>query len=115
MKELLAYCGLPCHECEAFQAKRRDDPQKRAEVAERWSKVLKTALGPEDIYCDGCKADSGLRFRFCASCAIRGCAREKSVSTCAECGEYVCGNLERFFEMVPASRKRLESIHGSKA
>lgn len=109
MKEIIAYCGLSCQECDAFLAKNRDT-DKSSEVADRWSKILNIALRPEDIYCDGCKADSGIRFRYCASCAIRRCAKERLVPTCADCGEYVCRKLEEFFQMVPTSWQRLEDL-----
>jgi hypothetical protein len=110
MKQITACCELSCHDCEAFVARSTGDCEKMKDVADGWSKILKMALKPEDIRCDGCKTDSGSRFRYCASCGIRRCAREKSVSTCADCGEYVCKKLEEFFHMVPASKKRLEAI-----
>ena len=51
MEEIIAYCGLFCHECGAFQAPRDNDNEKRALVAQKWSKEFKADLKPEDINC----------------------------------------------------------------
>ena len=42
MEEMTAFCGLACHECEAFQATKNDDDKKRVKVAKRWSKRYNT-------------------------------------------------------------------------
>ncbi|MCD6569822.1 MAG: DUF3795 domain-containing protein [Deltaproteobacteria bacterium] len=59
---MIAFCGLPCHECDAFLATRDDDDQKRAEVAQLWSKQYNADIKPEDINCDGCLSDNGYLF-----------------------------------------------------
>ncbi|MEW5723480.1 MAG: DUF3795 domain-containing protein [Thermodesulfobacteriota bacterium] len=113
MREHIAYCGLPCHDCEAFLMKTHYDRPKAAEVAGRWSKVLKMDLKPEDIVCEGCRADSGVQFRHCASCKIRKCAQERSITVCAHCDEYVCDKLKKFYaQMTPEAKERLENIRG---
>jgi len=37
MKQMIAFCGLACHECGALLATQDDDDAKRAEVAQGWS------------------------------------------------------------------------------
>lgn len=46
---------------------------------------------PEKEYpdhCGGCKSKNGKLGHFCGICAIRKCASEKQVLTCAHCDEY---------------------------
>jgi len=63
MKEIIAFCGLPCHECGALLATQDDDDAKRAEVAQQWSKLFKVDIKPESINCDGCLSEGGQIFR----------------------------------------------------
>ncbi len=56
---MIAFCGLICHECGAFLATKENDDQKRATVAQEWSKLFKVEIKPEDINCDGCQSDGG--------------------------------------------------------
>ena len=110
MAEMIAFCGLACHECGAFLATKNDDDKKRAEVAQLWSKELNTDIKPGDINCDGCLSDSGLVFNYCKVCKIRKCGREKGIANCAHCEDYPCEKLEKFFEMVPDAKKQLDEI-----
>jgi len=64
LKEMIAVCGLDCHECGAFLATQDNDDQKRAEVAQEWSRLFKVEIKPEDINCDGCQSIGGLVFNY---------------------------------------------------
>ena len=110
MDEMVAFCGLLCHECGAFLATKNDDDEKRAEVAELWSKEYNADIKPEDINCEGCLSESGLVFNYCKVCEIRKCGMERGIMNCAYCDDYACEKLEKFFEMVPDARKRLDGI-----
>ena len=110
MNEIIAICGLPCHECGAFLATRNDDNEKRVEVAKLWSKQYNVDIKPEDINCDGCLTDGEYIFNYCKVCEIRKCGKEKGIMNCAYCDEYACEKLEKFFQMAPDSRKRLDEI-----
>ena len=44
MKEMIAVCGLECHECGAFLATKENSDQKRAEVAQEWYKLFKVGV-----------------------------------------------------------------------
>jgi len=113
MSGMTAVCGLLCNECGAFIATSSDDDEKRAEVAELWSKQYGHDIKPEDVNCDGCTSDSDRLFSHCKVCEIRKCGREKAVVTCAYCDEYACEKLEGFFKMVPDARKNLDVIKSS--
>ena len=64
MKEMISFCGLDCHECGAFLATKEDDDQKRAKVAQEWSRLFKAEIKPEDINCEGCLSDGGRLFNY---------------------------------------------------
>ena len=64
MKEMIALCGLVCNECGAFLATKENDDQKRAEVAQEWSRLFKFEIKPEDINCNGCQSDGGRLFNY---------------------------------------------------
>ncbi|HIE17359.1 MAG TPA: DUF3795 domain-containing protein [Dehalococcoidia bacterium] len=38
MDKMIAYCGIVCTECPAFEATQKNDDAKRKQVAEAWSK-----------------------------------------------------------------------------
>ncbi len=115
MNEIIAICGLACHECGAFLATKDNDDQKRAEVAQLWSKEFKTDIKPEDINCNSCLAGNENVFAHCKVCEIRKCGQEKAVLNCAHCSEYACERLENFFQLVPDNKKRLDGIKSTLA
>jgi hypothetical protein len=110
MDEVIAFCGITCHECGAFLATRDDSDEKRAEVAQLWSKEFKADIKPEDINCEGCISDGENLFSHTKVCEIRKCGKEKDIANCAYCSDYACEKLEKFFEMVPDAKKRLDGI-----
>ena len=111
---MISICGLPCGECGAYIATRENDDQKRKEVAELWSKEYKSDIKPEDINCKGCASDSDVLFSFTQVCEIRKCGKEKKVLNCAYCEDYACEKLEKFFEMAPIAKEKLEEIRSKK-
>ena len=113
MTEMIAFCGLECHQCGAFLATRDDDDAKRKEVAELWSKEFNANIQAEDIHCMGCGSEGEVLFSHCSVCEIRKCGMEKGLLNCGYCADYPCGKLEEFFVMVPESRVRLDRIHSS--
>jgi hypothetical protein len=112
---MIACCGIECSTCEAFLATSRNDDRRRAEVAEKWSKQSGASIRPEQIQCTGCRSD-GVKFCCCESmCEIRKCAVEKSLDTCAPCGDFPCGKLDPVFKGAPEARAALESLRPGKA
>jgi hypothetical protein len=98
-KELLAPCGLYCGVCSIYIA-HKDNNQK-------FKQVLLKVYGPfakkvEDIQCTGCLSD-GIIFKFCETCPIKSCAKEKEIEGCHQCDEFPCEMIERF--PVPVGKK----------
>ena len=115
MRELVAYCGLLCQSCPIFLATREIDHKKQERMRSAISRLAQKhyglALGPEDIGdCDGCRTEHGKLFSGCITCAIRNCARQKNVESCAHCSEYACEKLQKLFLTEPSAKTRLEVI-----
>lgn len=85
MKEMIAYCGLDCGKCDAYQATINNDETLREKTAKLWSELNHITILPEQINCQGCRTN-GVKTVYCESlCAIRQCALKKKVETCGGC------------------------------
>jgi hypothetical protein len=115
MGEVIAYCGLVCQTCPIYLATRVESQEERermrAEIAQLCQGQYGMAYEPEDITdCDGCQADEGRLFSACKDCAIRKCARQRGLESCAFCDEYVCERLDAFFASESSARIRLDEM-----
>jgi hypothetical protein len=117
MSELLAYCGLVCQTCPIYLATRKESKEEQARMRVEIARLCREEgmkYDPEDITdCDGCPTEGGRLFSGCKDCAIRNCARQKGVDTCAHCADYVCGTLEAFFAKYPVAKTRLDEVRRS--
>ena len=113
MKEMIAFCGLNCFECGAFLATKENDDQKRAEVAQEWSKLFKVEIKPEDINCEGCLSDGGRVFNYCKVCKIRKCGKGKGLENCGYCDDYPCRKLDFILSNASDAKKRLDEINSA--
>jgi hypothetical protein len=107
MSELIAYCGLDCMKCDAYIATQAEDTSHLQQIAERWSRELKTDFSIEEVLCDGCRSQriSGWCQRICL---IRPCAEQKGLETCAYCTDYLCDNLKSFLSDESDAKEYLE-------
>lgn len=113
--ERAAYCGLMCEGCPIRWATLEEDPGVRIRMREAIVRLTRDLYGmeikPGDVTdCDGCRTEGERLFSGCRACAIRSCARQKKVGSCAFCGEYACEKLKKFFETDKDARTRLEFI-----
>ncbi|MFX1500706.1 MAG: DUF3795 domain-containing protein [Promethearchaeota archaeon] len=108
MKEIIAYCGINCSECQAYLATQKNDIEEIKKVAKEWSSDA-MSFKPEDIYCDGCKQNDR-NFSWCKDCPIKNCCIEKGFENCAYCEDYFCNNLKMTFDKTPAAKERLDQI-----
>ncbi len=81
----MAYCGIKC---------RTSCPEKEY---------------PE--HCGGCKSEDGKLGHFCSVCAIRKCASEKQILTCAHCDEYPSCEVDTWTKY-PVLRDMIDKIRG---
>jgi hypothetical protein len=113
-KTLTGYCGLDCGECPAYVAYRTNDDELRAKMAKEWGSA-DSPVSPSDINCASCTSD-GVRWTWCQQCAVRICAAERNVTTCAVCPDYGCERLEAFFSMAgEEARQKLEALRPTAA
>ena len=113
METLIGICGIKCGECEAYLATQNDDDAKRAETADKWSKIYNSDIKAGDINCDGCTSEGDRHFSYCNMCEIRACGIERGLKNCAFCDDYACEKLEEFFKMVPENKVTLDAIRGA--
>ncbi len=95
MEGRIAFCGFDCTECPAYIATMEGDRGKLEDMARAHSTEERT-LTAEDAMCDGCLGDRPNEGAL--SCAVRGCAREKGVESCAHCRGYSCEKLDSLLE-----------------
>lgn len=110
MKKLIAYCGLDCEKCDAYLATVHNNQALREKTAQLWSKLNRVTILPEDIHCEGCRAN-GVKTVFCDKlCDIRQCALKKGVNTCGDCVELpTCPAVGKIIKNNPTALKNLES------
>jgi hypothetical protein len=47
---------------------------------------------------------------YAIECPLRKCAKGKDVVNCAYCADYVCVELNKFYQMVPEAKQTLDNI-----
>jgi hypothetical protein len=114
MDKIIAYCGITCSECPAYQATRDNDQAKREKIAADWSKQFGHDIKPADINCFGC-LDPKTMFGYCQMCEIRKCARGRGVVNCAHCADYSCAILTKFHAQAVSAKTALEEIRKQRA
>jgi imidazoleglycerol phosphate dehydratase HisB len=110
MDKMIASCGIDCAGCPALEATRNNDYEAKKKIAEDWSKQYEADIKPEDINCVGCVVSEGRHIGHWYECEIRKCAVGRGLNTCAECDEYSCEKLTRFFEFVPDAKENLDAL-----
>lgn len=86
------HCGLDCELCDAYTATMREDPALLALVAREWSRNGQQ-YSAGDVRCDGCKAEGGRLFAWCAHCPIRQCCSSRALVHCGVCEDFPCGTV----------------------
>jgi len=109
---MIAYCGLNCTKCDAYIATQEDNRVKREETAQKWSKMYKADIKPDQINCHGCRSD-GVKFFHCNVCEIRRCCLSKNVDNCAACQDYICDALADFIKLAPEAGRALQRLRSS--
>ena len=113
MERMVAYCGLVCTDCDAYVATQAGDMDALEGMARKWSAEFGLELTAADSMCDGCLATTGRQIGYCQDCAIRTCAVQREVETCAHCDEYACDKVEAFSKPGTAHRTTLDDIRAS--
>ena len=109
MKTMIAICGLDCEHCDAYLATINNDQALREKTAKLWSELNNVTILPEDINCEGCRAN-GVKTVYCDKLgAIRQCAMKKGFETCGDCPEMdTCQTVAMVISNNPDARKNLK-------
>ncbi|NPV86066.1 MAG: DUF3795 domain-containing protein [Anaerolineae bacterium] len=112
MHLMIAYCGLNCMTCEAYQVTQANDEPGKQRLVEKWRiEYNAPEIDVAGVTCDGCHASSGRLGAHCYECEIRACGLGRGLANCAYCGDYeTCGILSNFFNMVPHVKITLDGI-----
>jgi len=114
MERTIAYCGLVCSECRGFLATQSGDWEALEELAQEMNQAFELGtITADSVACDGCLGDKGKKCGYCAMCAVRRCASERGVTTCADCGAYECDRLKELWRMAPSAQTVLEELRAS--
>ncbi|HUX05714.1 MAG TPA: DUF3795 domain-containing protein [Acidobacteriota bacterium] len=119
MRELTAYCGLQCHDCNFYLISREEDEAKRERIRRDTLRICNEQYGMgltlEDITeCDGCTTAGGRLFAGCSKCKVRACVTKKGFESCAFCPECPCPELEEVHKLDSQARDRLDQIRSGK-
>ena len=102
METIIGACGINCTQCKAHKATREYDVAAVERLAREWSKSYNHDVKPQDVWCTGCMTAGEKKCGYCAGgCEIRACVRSKDLSTCADCGDYACDKLQKFYASFP--------------
>ncbi len=115
MKKMIAYCGLDCEACDAYNATINDDSELRVKTAKLWSDMNNVEITPEMINCAGCRAD-GIKTPYCESlCKIRRCGMSRGFETCGECPELEgCEKVGAVIKNMPEALRNLKDGSSAK-
>ncbi len=107
---MIAYCGLNCLNCDAFIASKENSDELRKKTAEKWSIQFNVDIDPKTINCTGCKSD-GIRFFYCDnSCTIRKCCIKKQITSCIDCADFPCEDINFILNNAPETKENLEKL-----
>jgi len=112
-ERMVAYCGLVCTDCDAYKATQAEDIEALTRMAAEASMKFGMEMTAADGMCDGCRATTGRQIGYCHECAIRRCAVQKHIETCAHCSEYACDKVEAFSKPGTAHRQTLDDLWAS--
>jgi hypothetical protein len=114
MDQMIAFCGLDCSGCEAYQATLAGDEAVKHQIWEKWKVEYNAPDMPlEDITCDGCIAAKRAG-GYCPECPVRACGMARGVVNCAYCEDYqTCGTLQSFIADIEDARENLAAIRAS--
>lgn len=107
---MIAYCGIDCSKCEGYLATQSGDEQQQAQVAQDWSRQFNVDIKPENVICDGCKAEKRKSIHCANTCNIRKCCIDKKIESCIECEDFPCDDEKNIVEHVPEAKNNLESL-----
>ena len=112
-EKVVAYCGLICNDCDAYEATQAADMVALEKITKETPARFEMEQTAADAMCDGCLAITGHQIGYCLECSIRLCGIQRHVENCAHCDDYACDKLTGFWQMAPQAKANLEAIRAS--
>lgn len=93
MTKMMAACGVLCSDCPAYQGAAKGIAH-QTDTAVAWHTIFGLNERVQNISCGGCLGPDEQLFHTSRKCKARNCCRSKGFTTCAECPEENCPDLE---------------------
>lgn len=114
MERLVAYCGLVCSGCPAYIGTQAEDLAAKERVLAEWRVVYNhPGMSLADVTCDGCTTVGGRLGGNPPVCAMRLCAMDNGLDTCASCPQYASDKLGGLFAAAPEAKTVLDGLRGA--
>ena len=82
MDTMIAFCGLDCAACPAYQATQANDQDWLERITTQWRVEFNAPdMTAASILCDGCAATTGRLSGYCGMCEVRASALERASPT----------------------------------
>ena len=94
MARMMSACGVLCSDCPAYLGDKKGAAH-RQRTAAAWKEIYQLDESPANITCGGCLGPDDRLFHTSRTCKARLCCRSRGFSTCAECPEEQCPDLEK--------------------
>jgi len=107
MDPILTRCGYRCDLCLAYKPNVGANPSNRQKLSDGWHQYFGFRLQPEEICCDGCKADHPRLID--QNCPVRPCVIERGLENCSQCDLYVCEKLTQRLVEYEEVRSRIDA------
>ena len=91
MEPILSLCGFRCDLCLAYKPNIEAHPENRQVLSDGWYTYFSFRLSPEEIYCEGCSAETPTTLD--RDCPVRPCVIGHELANCAACDDYICETL----------------------
>ncbi|MCJ7543129.1 MAG: DUF3795 domain-containing protein [Phycisphaerae bacterium] len=108
MSELRSCCGFRCDLCPAYR-ENVTGPEHQRRIAEGWRTLYDIkGVGPDDVYCDGCRDMRPEARRVDVRCKVRPCVLGRGLAHCGQCPDYPCATMKH----LPQTRGQVEQWTG---
>lgn len=94
--DMTCYCGHDCSRCVTYLATVRNDDELRNQSQQFYKDMFGYDIPLYEIHCMGGRSDDVLY--LCKDCSWMKCAKEKGLSSCSNCMEYLCKPLKEYQE-----------------
>ena len=78
------FCGHNCARCFVYLAS-HGEPECRDKAVKFYAGKFGLKVSPDEVHCEGGRAEDELVFRLCRGCPFRKCCLMKGIDYCGKC------------------------------